>query len=42
MATFNGLFRDLSYLDNQSELSLSPDSNKSEISKEEEENKKDL
>jgi hypothetical protein len=42
MATFNGLFKDLSCSDNQSELSLSPDSNESEISEEEEENEEDL
>ena len=42
MTTFNGLFGDLSYSDNQSELSSPPDSDKSEISEEEEENKEDL
>jgi hypothetical protein len=42
MATFNGLFRDLSYSDNQSKLSSPFDSDESEISKEEEENEEDL
>jgi hypothetical protein len=42
MATFNGLFGDLSYSDNQLELSLPLDSDESEISEEEEENKEDL
>jgi hypothetical protein len=42
MATFNGLFKDLSCSDNQSELSSPPDSNESEINEEEEENEEDL
>jgi transposase len=42
MATFNGLFGDLSCSDNQSELSSPPDSDESEISEEEEENEEDL
>jgi hypothetical protein len=42
MVTFNGLFGDLSYLDNQSELSLPLDFDESEINEEEEEDEEDL